>query len=76
LDAEEKAAPLLAQIDAAREEQVAATFALKQVLPEADSGWTSSDWRQVESLGSRVLSNDTPSDAKVAADKIASIATN
>lgn len=76
LDAEEKAAPLLAQIDAAREEQVAATFALKQVLPEADSGWTSSDWRQVESLGSRALSSDTPSDAKVAADKIASIATN
>jgi len=76
LEAQEKAEPLMRQIDAAREERITAISELKQVLPEADSGWTSSDWGNIDSLGSRALSNDVSSDAKVAADKISSITTN
>lgn len=75
LDAQEKAAPLLTQIDERREEKVAATEALKRALPEADEGWKSADWRQVESLGSQALDNLVNSDAKVAADKIRNLTT-
>jgi hypothetical protein len=76
LEAAERAAVLIKQIDELGDEGVHAIFALKQVLPEAEDAWTSSDWNNVRSMGSRALSNDVSSDAKVAADKIAKLETN
>lgn len=75
LDAEEKAAPLLAQIDEKRDEKVAVTFRLKELLPDTE-GWKSSDWMNVERLGSQAVTVPTSmTDVHVAAEKLMRLTT-